>query len=89
MTGTLVSWPGETPIAVRPNEKSNKVTGSASGEEEWECIPCGRNICAVQQGDTNTEEGREVFAKKIVKGPTKEEWEEHMITHVPYRNWCK
>ena len=20
--------------------------------------------------------------------PTREEWEEHMILHLPYRNWC-
>ena len=34
------------------------------------------------------EEGAPVKVVTKPKGPTQEEWEEHMVTHIPYRNWC-
>ena len=35
------------------------------------------------------EEGVGIRGKAIVTGPSREEYEEHMRTHVPFRNWCK
>ena len=38
-----------------------------------------------------SKEGEEAQNGKGVtkpKEPTKKEWDEHMLTHVPYRNWC-
>ena len=34
-------------------------------------------------------EGVKIRGKAIVVGPSKEEYDEHMRTHVPYRNWCE
>ena len=35
-----------------------------------------------------SEEGRSVKGQKRVVKPNKEEWEDHMRTHIPYRKWC-
>ena len=40
------------------------------------------------EGET-TEEGAKVKGKAIVTGPSREEYEEHMRTHIPYRSWCE
>ena len=45
-----------------------------------------------ESGDTvspDIEEGIRIKGKTIVVGPSKEEYDEHMRTHVPYRNWCE
>ena len=34
------------------------------------------------------EEGREIPGQKIVYKPSKEEWDNHMRTHLPFRRWC-
>ena len=34
------------------------------------------------------EEGRAIPGQKRVYQPTQEEWDEHMITHTPFRAWC-
>ena len=39
--------------------------------------------------DEEAEEGIRVRGKAIVTGPTQEEFEEHMRTHIPCRNWCE
>ena len=39
--------------------------------------------------DEETEEGIRIKGKAIVVGPTQEEFEEHMRTHIPFRNWCE
>ena len=35
------------------------------------------------------EEGVVIKGKVIVTGPTRDEFEEHMRTHIPFRNWCE
>ena len=35
-----------------------------------------------------SEEGVVIQGKAIVTGPSREEFEEHMRTHMPFRNWC-
>ncbi len=34
------------------------------------------------------EEGRIVKGQQRIVKPGKEEWENHMRTHIPYRKWC-
>ncbi len=34
------------------------------------------------------EEGRLIKGQQRVVKPSKEEWENHMRTHIPYRKWC-
>eukprot|EP00973_Karenia_brevis_P090389 12402312-Karenia_brevis.AAC.1 len=34
------------------------------------------------------EEAREVKPIKMPKGPTEDEYNTHILTHLPYRNWC-
>ena len=34
------------------------------------------------------QESSSVKALRNPEDPTKEEWEQHMMTHVPFRNWC-
>ena len=34
------------------------------------------------------EEGRIAKGQRIIVKPSKEEWENHMRTHIPYRKWC-
>ena len=34
------------------------------------------------------EEGIIVKGQWIIVKPSKEEWENHMRTHIPYRKWC-
>ena len=34
------------------------------------------------------EEARYIKGKKPVRQPTKEEYDEHMRTHLPFRKWC-
>ena len=52
---------------------------------EFECKPCGEKI---SWEDGEEEEGREVKGQKIIQGPSKDEYEAHMRTHIPYRKWC-
>ena len=52
---------------------------------EFECKPCGEKI---SWEDGEEEEGREVKGQKTIQGPSKEEYEAHMRTHIPYRKWC-
>ena len=42
-----------------------------------ECEPCDPN------------EGRKIKGMKPVQQPTKEEYDDHMRTHIPYRQWCE
>ena len=33
-------------------------------------------------------EARKIKTKSYVQQPTQEEWDEHMLTHLPFRAWC-
>ena len=55
--------------------------------------PCGEIL--VDEESKEMEEEEQVLAEgRIIKGqqrvvkPSKEEWENHMRTHIPYRKWC-
>ena len=34
------------------------------------------------------EEGRAITGQKAIYQPTKEEWDNHMRSHIPFRKWC-
>ena len=34
------------------------------------------------------EEGRVITGQKAIYQPTKEEWDNHMRSHIPFRKWC-
>eukprot|EP00973_Karenia_brevis_P002014 275323-Karenia_brevis.AAC.1 len=34
------------------------------------------------------EEAREIQPMRMPKGPTEDEYNTHILTHLPYRNWC-
>ena len=38
--------------------------------------------------EQDEQESSSVRVLRNPEGPTKEEWEQHMMTHVPFRNWC-
>ena len=38
--------------------------------------------------DKSVEESRAIKGKKNVVTPSREEYEEHMRTHIPFRKWC-
>ena len=42
----------------------------------------------IQDVEEAKEEGSKAEVVRIPEEPTKQEWEEHMTTHVPYRSWC-
>ena len=66
---------------IRPPKQTEKELEDV----EFECKPCGEGI---GWEDGEEEEGREVKGQKIIQGPSKEEYEAHMRTHIPYRKWC-
>ena len=35
------------------------------------------------------QEGQQVIMRAVGKPPSQKELDEHMLTHIPYRNWCK
>ena len=35
------------------------------------------------------QEGQQIVAKTVGKPASQRELDEHMITHIPYRSWCK
>ena len=42
----------------------------------------------VDEGEEERAEGRRAAAKKEPYRPTLQEWREHRLTHLPYRDWC-
>ena len=41
-----------------------------------------------EEDDEKEEEARTIKGKRPVRQPTREEYEEHMRTHLPFRKWC-
>ena len=39
--------------------------------------------------EKEVEEGVRIRGKALVTGPSREECEEHMRTHMPFRSWCE
>ena len=41
-----------------------------------------------EKGKEGEEEARTMRGKKLVRQPSREEYDEHMRTHLPFRKWC-
>ena len=61
--------------SVRPNELSDDILAGQPGEEDG-------------SDETIEPEGRAIKGQKAVWQPSKEEWDAHMRSHVPFRRWC-
>ena len=62
---------------VRPNGNpsdtlANEGVGHSEDQEEGEII----------------EEGRQIKGQKIIYQPSKQEYDDHQRTHIPFRKWC-
>ena len=38
--------------------------------------------------DEEMEEGRVIVSQKMIYQPSQQEWDDHQITHIPFRKWC-
>ena len=41
-----------------------------------------------EEEEDEMEESRKIGRKKEIRMPSREEYEEHMQTHIPFRSWC-
>ena len=62
------------PRSVRPYIMAFEINSNEDGIEE--------------DGDM-LQEGQQIIAKTVGKPASQRELDEHMITHIPYRSWCK
>ena len=63
-------------IHISPKAKSNAFAceDAVMDTEEWK--------------EEESEEGRGISGQKAVYKPSKEEWDEHERSHIPFRKWC-
>ena len=78
-------------VAVRPNEKDSAVEGVPTKElcaheedDDFVISPGGAS-----SSEIIGEEGVSANARELSSTPTAKEVEEHAITHIPFRSWCK
>ena len=46
------------------------------------------DVESVGEGEGESEEGRVIAGQKAIYEPIREEWDDHMRTHIPFRRWC-
>ena len=64
--------------------------GHLSGKLESESVsPPILDLEGGGEGELESEEGQAVRLKVVGKPPSLKELEEHMSTHLPFRNWCR
>ena len=63
----------------RNNRIRPKVNETLANEEDVE--PSDKE-------EEESEEARKIARQKTIYKPTREEWDEHMRTHIPFRRWC-
>ena len=61
-------------------------SGQGSNESVSPSISMKEEILGMH--DDEGEETRKAKAVKLPQEPSKEEWEEHMLTHIPPADWC-
>lgn len=64
----------------KSEERSSKEMFAPRGQEEEENQG--------EEEEEEAEEGRIIKGQSRVVKPSKEEWDNHMRTHIPYRKWC-
>ena len=62
----------QSELPVRPTQEEETIDGKKVERLEEE----------------ETKEGRKISTKKYVQQPTQAEWDEHTLTHIPFRAWC-
>ena len=63
----------------RNNRIRPKVNETLANEEDVE---------SSDKEEEESEEARKIAGQKAIYKPTREEWDEHMRTHIPFRRWC-
>ena len=77
---------GRENSAVRPignvlqNEEMEKSEDNATMEKSERVLE--------EEMEEESGEGRIIKGQKRIIMPNREEWENHMRTHIPYRRWC-
>ena len=59
----------------KPRENEKKSNPNPKGESE-------------EREEGEEEEGRTIRGPKAIYTPSKEEWDNHMRSHIPFRRWC-
>ena len=54
-----------------------------------DCLGVSPQLSKLNPGAESSEESRRIGTQKIVVKPKREEYDQHMITHIPYRSWCE
>ena len=78
----------ETDKFIRSMEDEGMKEDDEREVEASRCQPCEEKV---EEGSGGEEaKSQEKLKKvKVVKGPSREEWERHRLTHGQYREWCK
>ena len=76
--------------AVRPVEEilGNGEAGVPAGMEAGRTEPSKGGSTNTAIEEEKEEEGRIMKGQKKVVAPGREEWDNHMRAHIPYRKWC-
>ena len=69
-------------------EEAREERGTGRDENEEE-VSEEREVKCDEDEEEQGEEEVEVKGRRAPKGPSKQEREEHELTHMPYRSWCK
>ena len=48
----------------------------------------GAEIGGERDAEEGLEEGRVIKGQEIFYQPSRQEWDDHMRTHIPFRKWC-
>ena len=86
------------PNIIRPKENRDVMVGEEGmdldGGEEKKSTESERKSNPNSEGgpveieEGEGEEGRMIRGPKAIYTPSKEEWDNHMRSHIPFRRWC-
>ena len=82
---TINSATGKTEEAAKVDEPA-RVRPECAAEEvepDMECHPCGQGVDETEAGK------RETIRLPAPYKPSQDEVDDHDLTHLPYRSWCK
>ena len=74
------------PMGERAGENEERMGGD---NIEREPPADGDSVSMSPEDPLEDEEGDAAKVRRVPKGPTQREREEHEATHIPYRSWCK
>ena len=78
-------------LPVRPTEEDQEMGGSTDHSEPKEITEEVKNPREPEEEEeeVQSEEARRAKGAVVPELPSHEEREEHMLTHTPYRSWCR